>query len=196
MKQILRISFVLLLMLVVALQVYTLVSSGKKSRRVQVCPTGAISMRNSKAVIDSAKCIGCQRCVTGLSLEIPLRTEAVAAVVEQSPSKPQASEQAADTHALEHRQEQKIQKPPIKADKIPVNEQTSHAYAVIPDKCIGCQLCVAACPTQAISMVDGKAVIDKEKCINCGICVKGNGVDFQGCPVQAIKAPLNSQLPR
>jgi len=183
-------------MLVVALQVYTLVSSGKKSRRVQVCPTGAISMRNSKAVIDSAKCIGCQRCVTGLSLEIPLRTEAVAAVVEQSPSKPQASEQAADTHALEHRQEQKIQKPPIKADKIPVNEQTSHAYAVIPDKCIGCQLCVAACPTQAISMVDGKAVIDKEKCINCGICVKGNGVDFQGCPVQAIKAPLNSQLPR
>lgn len=47
------------------------------------------------------------------------------------------------------------------------------------DVCIGCGMCIPACPVDAISMVDGKAVINEEICIKCGACV---GV----CPVGAI----------
>lgn len=59
-------------------------------------------------------------------------------------------------------------------------------YKVDADKCVECNLCVDPCPTAAIEMVDGKAVIDLEKCIGCGICVDGDQKDFAGCPTKAI----------
>ena len=59
-------------------------------------------------------------------------------------------------------------------------------YKVDADKCISCNLCVDKCPTGAIEMVDGKAVIDIEKCIGCAICVDGDQKDFAGCPTKAI----------
>ena len=38
-----------------------------------------------------------------------------------------------------------------------------------PDKCVGCKSCMRiGCP--AISMKDGKAVIDRTQCIGCGVC--------------------------
>jgi len=58
-------------------------------------------------------------------------------------------------------------------------------YVVNPKKCISCRLCVSKCPTDAISMVKGKAVIDEAKCIACGICADGSG-KFKGCPTSAI----------
>ena len=64
-------------------------------------------------------------------------------------------------------------------------KQIGH-FHVNPKKCIGCQLCVSECPTNAISMVHGRAVIDADKCIDCGICEIGNG-DYKGCPTDAIK---------
>lgn len=40
--------------------------------------------------------------------------------------------------------------------------------------CRGCLIhrCVEVCPRQAISIVDHKAVVDKEKCIECGKCTR------------------------
>ncbi|MFA9422160.1 MAG: [Fe-Fe] hydrogenase large subunit C-terminal domain-containing protein [Sedimentibacter sp.] len=40
------------------------------------------------------------------------------------------------------------------------------------DKCKGCTNCMKRCPTQAIRLVDGKAVINNAKCIHCGECIK------------------------
>lgn len=56
------------------------------------------------------------------------------------------------------------------------------AFVVNPEECIGCGICVQQCPTDAIELVDLKAVIDPEACIACGICA-------QGCPTDAIYAP-------
>jgi Fe-S-cluster-containing hydrogenase component 2 len=47
------------------------------------------------------------------------------------------------------------------------------------EKCTGCESCVEACPSDAISMQDGKAVVDAEACIDCAVCV-------DECPVGAI----------
>jgi len=64
---------------------------------------------------------------------------------------------------------------PSACDKCPDN-----VYEV-SDQCRGCvaKACVAACPKDAISMVDGKMEIDQEKCIHCGKCKKA-------CPYDAI----------
>lgn len=48
--------------------------------------------------------------------------------------------------------------------------------------CVGCGECVKNCPTQAITLVGSKAVIDPAKCIDCGFCVKT-------CNYQAIRRP-------
>jgi indolepyruvate ferredoxin oxidoreductase alpha subunit len=42
-------------------------------------------------------------------------------------------------------------------------------FKVEADKCVGCKMCMKlGCP--AISMKDGKAVIDHTQCVGCGIC--------------------------
>ena len=47
------------------------------------------------------------------------------------------------------------------------------------EKCTGCESCVEECPSEAISMVDGKAVVDVDACVDCGVCV-------DACAVEAI----------
>ena len=42
---------------------------------------------------------------------------------------------------------------------------------VDPEKCEGCEDCVPICPTEAIAMKDGKAVINADDCADCGDCV-------------------------
>ena len=47
------------------------------------------------------------------------------------------------------------------------------------ERCTGCGACVDVCPTEAISLGNGRAVIDASACTACGLCV-------QECPTDAI----------
>ena len=38
--------------------------------------------------------------------------------------------------------------------------------------CMGFGTCASVCPQEAIKVVDGVAVVDREKCIGCGLCVR------------------------
>jgi|AntAceMinimDraft_17_1070374.scaffolds.fasta_scaffold12161_4 ferredoxin len=45
------------------------------------------------------------------------------------------------------------------------------AIFVESNSCVGCGDCVKVCPTNAIKIIDGKAVIDADLCIECEICI-------------------------
>ena len=36
--------------------------------------------------------------------------------------------------------------------------------------CTGCGSCVAMCPNEALTLIQNKAVVEKNKCILCGYC--------------------------
>lgn len=54
-----------------------------------------------------------------------------------------------------------------------------HALKVVDELCTGCTHCMTACPTQAIRVRNGKAIIIEDRCVDCGNCCKA-------CPVSAI----------
>lgn len=47
------------------------------------------------------------------------------------------------------------------------------------EQCIGCSHCVRVCPTEALRVWNGKALLDDPKCVDCGDCERV-------CPVKAI----------
>ncbi|MDR3279533.1 MAG: 4Fe-4S binding protein [Synergistaceae bacterium] len=47
------------------------------------------------------------------------------------------------------------------------------------DTCVGCEACVGACPTSAITIDEGAASVDQDTCVECGECIST-------CPVSAI----------
>lgn len=59
-----------------------------------------------------------------------------------------------------------------------------HAIKVNEDICFGCSHCMNACPTEAIRIWNGKAIINENKCVDCGEC-------YRACPVNAIYVEEN-----
>lgn len=47
-----------------------------------------------------------------------------------------------------------------------------HAVTLNQDDCVGCTNCIKRCPTEAIRVRGGKAVIASERCIDCGECIR------------------------
>lgn len=60
-----------------------------------------------------------------------------------------------------------------------------HSLRINRDKCIGCVICMRACPTRAIRIRSRKAVINDALCIDCGECLRV-------CPHQAVDAITTS----
>ena len=60
-----------------------------------------------------------------------------------------------------------------------------HSVTLQTDLCKGCTHCIKRCPTEAIRVRDGKAVIKNERCIDCGECIRI-------CPYQAKRAMYDS----
>lgn len=47
-----------------------------------------------------------------------------------------------------------------------------HSVTLEVDKCTGCTTCIRYCPTEAIRVKNGRAVISNERCIDCGMCIR------------------------
>jgi len=47
-----------------------------------------------------------------------------------------------------------------------------HSVTLDKDRCRGCTNCIKRCPTEAIRVRDGKAMIINERCIDCGECIR------------------------
>lgn len=56
-----------------------------------------------------------------------------------------------------------------------------HSVLLDGSKCTGCTTCLRHCPTEAIRIRDGHAVINPDRCIDCGECIRN-------CPHKAKKA--------
>ncbi|HOW32187.1 MAG TPA: [Fe-Fe] hydrogenase large subunit C-terminal domain-containing protein, partial [Bacteroidales bacterium] len=54
-----------------------------------------------------------------------------------------------------------------------------HALKIRTETCFGCTHCMKVCPTEAIRIRNGKAIIQENRCVDCGEC-------FKACPVKAI----------
>ncbi len=56
----------------------------------------------------------------------------------------------------------------------PLSFENKHLTSIRldPKRCIGCTHCARTCPTEAIRIKSGKAVISAERCIECGMCIK------------------------
>ena len=60
-----------------------------------------------------------------------------------------------------------------------------HSVFLDVEKCTGCTTCLKHCPTEAIRVKDGRAVINEGRCIDCGECIRL-------CPHNAKKAKCNA----
>lgn len=61
-----------------------------------------------------------------------------------------------------------------------------HSVSLDLEKCKGCTNCLKRCPTEAIRIRNGHAVIKSERCIDCGECIRV-------CPYRA-KLAISDQL--
>ena len=54
-----------------------------------------------------------------------------------------------------------------------VGVEGCRAFSFDAEKCRGCKTCAVAtsCPSRAVRVVDGKAVVDADACTKCGVCV-------------------------
>lgn len=66
-----------------------------------------------------------------------------------------------------------------KFDK-PVEYISSNFYAEVDSSlCTGCEVCINRCLMDAISLIEDKSLVNRDRCIGCGLCIST-------CPVEAI----------
>ena len=65
-----------------------------------------------------------------------------------------------------------------------IQSEFHHAIQIDETKCVGCIHCMRVCPTEAIRIREGKAMIIQERCIDCGQCMRA-------CPAKAFYIKQN-----
>ena len=55
-------------------------------------------------------------------------------------------------------------------EKLKENLRAQNRQLIISDWCIGCRECEKVCKQNAINVINGKAVVDKERCVLCSYC--------------------------
>ncbi|OVE79161.1 hypothetical protein BVY01_03185 [bacterium I07] len=61
-----------------------------------------------------------------------------------------------------------------------------HSIRIDREKCVGCVACLKACPTRAIRVREGKAIILDDRCVDCAEC-------YRVCPHDAV-IPLTTSF--
>jgi heterodisulfide reductase subunit A len=82
----------------------------------------------------------------------------------------------------------------LKSDYVTTSPEKAY---VISDLCNGCNACVPVCPTNAITMQEGKAKIDPFQCTGCGACIPicpQEAIDFKNATTKQIVASLRGVL--
>jgi heterodisulfide reductase subunit A len=82
----------------------------------------------------------------------------------------------------------------LKSDYVTTSPEKAY---VITDLCNGCGDCVPVCPTNAITMQEGKARIDPFQCTGCGACIPvcpKEAIDFKNSTTKQIMASLRGVL--
>ncbi len=82
----------------------------------------------------------------------------------------------------------------LKSDYVTTSPEKAY---VIADLCNGCSVCVTTCPTNAITMRDGKAKVDPFQCTGCGACIPvcpKEAIDFKNSTTKQIVATLSGVL--
>ena len=67
-------------------------------------------------------------------------------------------------------------------------QHSTVAPAVDPNGCTACGTCVAHCPSGAVAVVSGKALVDPKACIGCADCIVV-------CPEHTVKVDWNEAAP-
>lgn len=188
MNNLYKIIVILLLALLCVIVFYASIKANQTM--LKVCPVNAITQKNNIAVIDSMKCINCGRCFIGIPS--PYNFNIFPNIKPKEKDNSEVIAKQADTVIVDSDAKNSI-KPVNKTDIKPADKAIKGKNSIVKtffkvkaETCISCQLCISNCPVNAITMQNGKAVIDPEKCIACGICANGNGADFMGCPTSAI----------
>jgi uncharacterized Fe-S center protein len=73
----------------------------------------------------------------------------------------------------------------------PAGKQEQHTASPVnvEGRCIGCGKCMLVCPTEAISLEDGKGKIDRNRCNGCFDCITI-------CPEHAITIDWETEIPK